>query len=63
MGEPEPTMRLSAALLEHGVFVHGIRPPTVAAGTSRLRVTPIATHTEEHLERAIQAFRACRYLV
>jgi 7-keto-8-aminopelargonate synthetase-like enzyme len=53
-------MKLSARLLEHGVFVHGIRPPTVALGTSRLRVTPMATHEPEHIERAIAAFRVAR---
>jgi 8-amino-7-oxononanoate synthase len=63
IGPPEVTMALSAALLEHGVFVHGIRPPTVPADTSRLRVTAIATHTEAHVERALRAFAACRSLI
>jgi 8-amino-7-oxononanoate synthase len=60
IGAPQAAMQLSARLLEHGVFVHGIRPPTVPAGTSRLRVTPMATHTPAHIERALQAFRAVR---
>lgn len=59
IGDPAATMRLSADLFEAGVFVHGIRPPTVPAGTSRLRITPIATHSDEQLERALAAFRAC----
>jgi len=63
VGPPRTTMALSAALLEHGVFVHGIRPPTVPADSSRLRVTAIATHTEAHLERALAAFAACRHLL
>jgi 8-amino-7-oxononanoate synthase len=63
IGPPQTTMALSAALLENGVFVHGIRPPTVPADTSRLRVTAIATHTEAQVERALQAFAACRSLV
>jgi 8-amino-7-oxononanoate synthase len=58
VGASDATMALSARLLEHGVFVHGIRPPTVAPGTSRLRVTAMATHTEAQLETAIAAFRA-----
>ena len=56
IGDAEQTMSLGAALLERGVFVQGIRPPTVPRGTARLRVTPMATHTVEDLERALQAF-------
>ncbi len=39
-------------LLERGVFAQGIRAPTVAPGTARLRVTLMATHTPEHVQRA-----------
>jgi 7-keto-8-aminopelargonate synthetase-like enzyme len=60
IGEPAAAMALSAALLERGVFVHGIRPPTVPAGTSRLRLTPMATHTEAQIDRAVEAFAQCR---
>lgn len=63
IGEPEPTMRLSAALLERGVFVHGIRPPTVPVGTSRMRIVPIAAHTDAHIDHALDAFRSLRNLL
>jgi len=63
VGEPEPTMRLSAALLERGIFVHGIRPPTVPAGTSRLRLTPMASHTALHVQQALAAFASVRTLL
>jgi len=56
IGDNERTMQLSAKLLERGVFVQGIRPPTVPQGTARLRLTPMATHRPEHIERAIDAF-------
>jgi 8-amino-7-oxononanoate synthase len=56
IGENRRTMQLSAKLLELGVFVQGIRPPTVPAGTARLRLTPMATHKPEHIERVIAAF-------
>ena len=56
IGDDEQTMSLGAALLERGVFVQGIRPPSVPPGTARLRVTPMATHTAEDLERALEAF-------
>jgi len=56
IGDATKTMTLAAALLERGVWAHGIRPPTVPAGTSRLRVTPIATHTRAQLSAALDAF-------
>ena len=56
IGEASKTMALAAALLECGVWAHGIRPPTVPVGTSRLRVTPIATHTQSQLAAALDAF-------
>ena len=60
IGDPAATMRVSADLLESGVFVHGIRPPTVPPGTSRLRITPIATHSDAQLDRALTAFQAVK---
>ena len=55
LGDEARTMRACERLLERGVFVQGIRPPTVPEGTSRLRVTVMATHTEEQIERAGRA--------
>ena len=56
VGESERAMAWSRALLERGVFVQAIRPPTVPPGTARLRVTLMATHTEDDLAHAEQAF-------
>jgi 8-amino-7-oxononanoate synthase len=56
IGDNDRTMQLSAKLLTRGVFVQGIRPPTVPEGTARLRLTPMATHRPEHIARAIDAF-------
>ncbi|MDW7645624.1 MAG: 8-amino-7-oxononanoate synthase [Desulfuromonadales bacterium] len=53
-GEPAPTMALAESLLAAGVFVQGIRPPTVPAGNCRLRATLMATHEPEDLERAAE---------
>ena len=57
IGDNHKVMEASRKLLEHGVFVQGIRPPTVPEGTSRLRVTVTAAHTGEDLKKALDAFR------
>ena len=60
VGSNQDALAASTALLEHGVFVQAIRPPTVPAGTARLRVTVMATHTDEDLRHAVRAFAAVR---
>ncbi len=57
IGDPDETMRLSVALLDRGVFAHGIRPPTVPAGTSRIRATVMATHSDADIDAAVEAFK------
>jgi glycine C-acetyltransferase/8-amino-7-oxononanoate synthase len=52
VGDVERTMELCERALERGVFAQGIRPPTVPAGSSRLRFTVMATHREGELRRA-----------
>ncbi|HWO41506.1 MAG TPA: aminotransferase class I/II-fold pyridoxal phosphate-dependent enzyme, partial [Candidatus Eisenbacteria bacterium] len=56
VGDPEACMALSERLLERGIFAQGIRPPTVPPGTSRLRLTVMATHAPEHVDRALSVF-------
>ena len=58
IGEARETMVVAQAILQRGVFAHGIRPPTVPAGSSRIRVTPMATHTQDQLSRTLDAFAA-----
>jgi 8-amino-7-oxononanoate synthase len=56
VGESDATMALSRAVLDHGVFAHGIRPPTVPPGSGRLRVVPMATHSDADIAEALAAF-------
>lgn len=58
VGEAEPTMRLCELALERGVFAQGIRPPTVPAGSSRLRMTVMATQEPAELRAAAAAVAA-----
>ena len=52
VGAAEPAVELSERLLERGVFAQGIRPPTVPEGSSRLRLTAMATHRASELRQA-----------
>ncbi len=60
VGPADRTMELSRWFLEQGVFIQGIRPPTVAEGRSRLRVTLSADLEERDLERVLELFAALR---
>ena len=52
VGDATLAMRICEAALEHGVFAQAIRPPTVPAGTSRLRLAVMASHTRDELRDA-----------
>ncbi len=54
VGGAAETMAFSRQLLDSGVFVQGIRPPTVPRGSSRLRLTVMASHSEPDLARAME---------
>jgi glycine C-acetyltransferase/8-amino-7-oxononanoate synthase len=52
VGDAGLAMAICDAALRRGVFAQAIRPPTVPALTSRLRLSVMATHREEELARA-----------
>ena len=58
LGAEERAVAASAALLERGLLVPAIRPPTVAPGTSRLRVTLSAAHTDAQVDALLAALAA-----
>ena len=52
--DADTTMRFSEQLLDEGLYVQGIRPPTVPAGSCRLRFTLMATHGHDDLAWAAE---------
>ena len=56
LGSPQRALHVAEMLLAAGVFAPAIRPPAVPSGTSRLRVTVMATHTDAEIQRAIAGF-------
>ena len=55
VGDAERALQLSEALRERGILISAIRPPTVAAGSSRLRITLSAAHSETDVDRLLEA--------
>ena len=55
LGDERRALAASAALLEAGLLVPAIRPPTVAPGTSRLRIALSAAHTEDQIGLLVEA--------
>lgn len=55
VGSDRAALDAAAALLDRGLLVPAIRPPTVAEGTARLRVTLSAAHTDDDVDRLVDA--------
>ncbi len=55
LGDSQRALQVSRALKERGFWVTAIRPPTVAKGTSRLRVTFSSAHQNQHVDRLLDA--------
>lgn len=59
VGDSARALQLSALLRKRGLLVGAIRPPTVPAGSARLRVTLSAAHSDAQLERLLDALAEC----
>jgi len=59
VGGERDAMALCQAALERGIFAQAIRPPTVPAGTARLRLAVMASHSPEELRHAAGVLGEC----
>ena len=55
LGDERAALDASAALRQAGLLVPAVRPPTVPEGTSRLRVSLSAAHSEDEVDRLVEA--------
>jgi glycine C-acetyltransferase len=55
VGEDSAAVRMQQMLMEKGIFLQAIRPPTVPAGTSRLRLTIVRGLSQTDMDQALEA--------
>jgi 8-amino-7-oxononanoate synthase len=60
MGQPSRAVTLSATLMERGLFVPAIRPPTVPEGEACLRVSLTCGHTEDMIAKLLEVLEEHR---
>ena len=60
IGDDREAMACTERLLGDGVFVQGIRPPTVPVGTARLRVGLSAAHSTQHIDMLVKSLLSQR---
>jgi 8-amino-7-oxononanoate synthase len=63
VGEDAKAVAISRQLKNHGILVTAIRPPTVAKGSARLRITLTASHTEKDIDQLLTALVTVMTLV
>lgn len=57
IGEPFQCLKFWRDLFEEGVYTNAVVPPAVPQGQTLLRTSYMATHTDDHLDRILDAFR------
>jgi 8-amino-7-oxononanoate synthase len=59
-GDAQAALDAASHLEKHGLLATAIRPPTVPAGSARLRITLSAAHDESHIDRLLAALETLR---
>lgn len=57
IGENQRCVEVAQRLMEQGIYVKAIRPPTVPKGTARLRISLSALHTQEDIHTLVVALK------
>ena len=57
VGSAEDAVNVSTKLYGNGILIPAIRPPTVPPGTSRLRISLMATHSEDDIDKLINTLK------
>ncbi|MDE0224331.1 MAG: 8-amino-7-oxononanoate synthase [Gammaproteobacteria bacterium] len=57
VGDPQASLDMSRDLEERGCLCTAIRPPSVPEGTSRLRITLTAAHTDADVDQLLRALK------
>ncbi len=60
IGDTAKALRARDIFRKEGIFAPAIRPPTVPKGTDRIRISLMATHTEDHLEKLLGILKKAR---
>jgi 8-amino-7-oxononanoate synthase len=63
IGDADKAVGVSKYLYEKGILIPAIRPPTVPANSSRLRMTVMSTHTKEDLNRLLDVLSDVQHMV
>ena len=61
VGDAKKTVEISEYLYNRGIYLYGIRPPTVPEGQSRLRLSVMATHTDDDIAQLLDAMTEVRH--
>ena len=61
IGDAQKTVEISEHLYNRGIYLYGIRPPTVPEGQSRLRLSVMATHTDRDIAQLLDAMAEVRH--
>ncbi len=62
IGDAKAALQIAAKLRAQGLYVRAVRPPTVPAGTARLRICLSAAHSTAHIARLLDALQTLRPL-
>ena len=60
IGDAQKTVEISDFLYNRGIYLYGVRPPTVPEGQSRLRLSVMASHTKDDIQHLLDALTQVR---